>query len=132
MMLAFYMMFLVISSCCIQFNTLQSTYFIQDNSINIFMSMLTCCSFFVIFFYLTSWYVFLPNNFTEGDIFMRLSFKNMKFYYPLLYIMYKLILIMLISIFYTKDFTEYLVLGLEVVYLLLIIVLRPYNTIINR
>lgn len=60
---------------------------------------------------------------------MSIKFRNMSFYYPIIYLAYQTIFILIISIDYGQPLTIYVVLSVQVIYLLAIIYLRPYNTL---
>jgi len=60
---------------------------------------------------------------------MSLRFSNMSEYYPILYLAYQAILILSIAIGYALKLTIYIVLIIQILYLFLIIYLRPYNTL---
>lgn len=60
---------------------------------------------------------------------MSLKFQNMSFYYPVFYLGYQAIFILIISIIYLQSFSSYIVLTFQLIYLLTIIYLRPYNTL---
>ena len=65
---------------------------------------------------------------------MSIRFQNMSFYYPVMYLCYQAVFMLLISIDYLQSNSSYIVLSLQIVYLLLLIYLRPYNTLrkLNR
>ena len=88
---------------------------------------------FIIIFSMISfilyWFLLLPSNFTEEEEFMSIRFHNMRFYYPLFYLSYQAILILVIVIDYLQTFTPYAVLSLQIIYLCAIIYFRPYNTL---
>lgn len=89
---------------------------------------------FSVISYILYWFLLLPSNYTEDQEFMSLSFQNMSFYYPMVYINYNAIFILIISIVYNQSFAPYLLLTLQIIYLLFLIFARPYNTLrmINR
>lgn len=62
---------------------------------------------------------------------MHLSFDNMSFYYPIIYLSYQSLFLLTLSICQERDFGSYLVLGLQTLYLLFLILVRPYSTIRN-
>ena len=84
--------------------------------------------------YILNWFLLLPNNFTEDQEFMNVSFQNMSFYYPVLYLAYQTIFILTISVINTISFTQYFLLSLQIVYFGFILFIRPYNTVrgLNR
>jgi len=65
---------------------------------------------------------------------MSLSFQNMKFNYPIIYLGYQALLILTLSILPADFFIVYIILSLQIVYLIFLIIYRPYNTIhrLNR
>lgn len=52
----------------------------------------------------------------------------MKFSYPIIYLFYQTIFIFVVSIYYHKNYTIYIILSLQIFYLLFIIRFWPYNT----
>jgi hypothetical protein len=62
---------------------------------------------------------------------MNLKFDNMSFYYPPIYLTYQAFFILAIAIFDHLSFDIYLVLGAQVLYLIFLMVSRPYNTLRN-
>ena len=62
---------------------------------------------------------------------MYLKFDNMMLGYPTFYLIYQSFFILAISIFHDDQFAIYVVLGLQVVYLVVIVIVRPYNTVRN-
>ena len=65
---------------------------------------------------------------------MSLKFQNMSFYYPVMYLSYQAMFMLILAIDYLQSYSSYLVLSFQIIYLLLIIYLRPYNTLrkLNR
>lgn len=53
----------------------------------------------------------------------------MSFYYPVMYLSYQAMLMLIISITYLQSNSSYITLSFQIVYLLLLIYLRPYNTL---
>ena len=51
----------------------------------------------------------------------------MKPYYPIVYLFYQFIFILLISIFNDFSFDAYIILSFQIIYLVAIILMRPYN-----
>jgi len=58
----------------------------------------------------------------------------MKFNYPIIYLGYQALLILTLSILPADFFIVYIILSLQIVYLIFLIIYRPYNTIhrLNR
>lgn len=52
----------------------------------------------------------------------------MKFYYPVIYLIYQCLYISTVAIYYRYDFSVYVVLTMQIVYFLLLLWLWPYNT----
>jgi hypothetical protein len=80
------------------------------------------------------WFLLLPNNFSEEQEFMSIQFQNMSFYYPVFYLGYQAIFILIIAITYHQNDSAYITLAFQIVYLITLIYLRPYNTLrkVNR
>lgn len=78
--------------------------------------------------FIANWYAVIPDNLTENDCFHSLQFRNMKFHYPIIYITYEALIIFIISILYARSFTIEVVLAVQILYLLFILWIWPYNT----
>jgi hypothetical protein len=65
---------------------------------------------------------------------MSLSFQKMKFNYPIIYLGYQALFILTLSILPAENFIVYIILSLQIAYLIVLIIYRPYNTIhrLNR
>jgi hypothetical protein len=60
---------------------------------------------------------------------MSIQFQNMSFYYPVFYLGYQAIFILIIAITYQQFDAAYITLAFQLVYLITLIYLRPYNTL---
>ncbi len=84
---------------------------------------------FSLFSYVLYWFLLLPQNFSDDQEFMSLSFQNMNFFYPIVYIGYQSLFILTISILFIQRYSIYIILFLQIVYLFFLICKQPYNTL---
>lgn len=59
---------------------------------------------------------------------MTLRFQNMKLYYPIMYLSYQTLFITVLSIYFAQSFTIYIILGLQLAYLIILLITLPYNS----
>lgn len=92
------------------------------------MATLSFIMLFIVITYIANWFVMIPENLTENDRFQSLQFRNMKFHYPIIYLIYQALFIFTVSIFYAREYTIEVVISLQIVYFCFLIWLWPYNT----
>lgn len=134
MMSVFFSLFKIIFSLCIQLNNDQSTYEHFPDELNVSTGILAFVILFSMISYVLYWYLLLPDNFTDEQEFMYLRFQNMKFSYPIVYLAYQALFILALSILMAKTYVVYILLVMQVGYLVGLLVYRPYNTLrrLNR
>lgn len=128
-MMVFFSMFKIIFSFCIQLSSESVPTEHFPDQVNVVTGILAFIIIFSMISFVLYWFLLLPSTFTEEEEFMSLKFQNMSFYYPVLYLGYQAVFILIISIIYLQSFSAYIVLTLQLLYLLAIIYLRPYNTL---
>jgi hypothetical protein len=75
------------------------------------------------------WYLLLPEHYSEEKEFMYLQFAAMMPGYPIIYLTYQSLFILVISILHLRNFTVYGLLGIQLIYLIILLVARPYKTV---
>jgi hypothetical protein len=90
--------------------------------------MLAFLVLFGVIFFILNWYAVIPDSLTEDTTYLCLRFRNMRFSYPVVYLLYQIIFICLNSIYYTRDFTVYILLGIQIGYAAFLFLFHPYNT----
>lgn len=128
-MVIFFSMFKIFFSFCVQLSNESTPHQYFPDQFNVVLGIIAFILIFSMISFVLFWFLLLPNNFSEEQEFMSLKFQNMNFYYPVLYLLYQTIFIFVISITYTQNNSAYIVLSLQLIYLLFLIYLRPYNTI---
>lgn len=128
-MMIFFSMFKIIFSLVIQMGNDQTVQQTFSDELNVFASIVAFG--FVCFglSFVVYWYFFLPDDHPEYQEFLYLSFQKMSAGYPVVYLLYQLLIILTISLIDTESYTIYLVLGFQVAYLIIIIIYRPYNEV---
>ena len=129
MMTVFYSMLKITFSFCIQLNNDQSAQYYFPDQLNACAGILALIIVFSMVSYVLYWYLLLPDNFTEEQEFMFIRLQKMKFNYPIIYLGYQSLFILTLAILVAQPYVVYILLALQVCYLVFIIVLQPYNPI---
>jgi hypothetical protein len=129
LMTVFFSMFKIIFSFCIQLSNEAAPYENFPDQLNVIAGILAFIIIFSMISFVLYWYLLLPANFSEEEEFMSIRFQNMSFYYPVVYLGYQAVFILVIAITYLQAYSAYAVLALQLLYLLAILYLRPYNTL---
>jgi len=88
----------IIFSFCIQLSNFQSALEYFPDQLNVSAGILAFIILFSMISYVLYWYLLLPDNFTEEQEFMSIRFQNMKFNYPILYLGYQAVFMLILSI----------------------------------
>lgn len=111
-----------------QLSSSTSSIILFSDHTSIVLALISFLILFSIIIYIINWFIMVPDNLGEGEAFMSLRFRNMRLYYPVLYLIYQILHIAAVVIFYASDAAVYAVLALQLAYLALLLWLWPYNT----
>ena len=126
-MLVLVLMFKILVVFIVQMssNTSNTTLFSDDT--NVSLALINFLILISIIVYIINWYIMTPDGLGEEG-FLALRFRNMRLYYPVLYLIYQILHVAVIAIYYVYDAAVYAVLALQLAYLALVLWLWPYNT----
>lgn len=129
LIIIFFSMFEIIFSFCIQLSDYSVAYSRFSDSVNVITGIMAFVVVFSMISFILYWFLLLPENHNEENEFMSLKFENMFLSYPIIYLFYQCIFILLVEILSTQSYTIYLVLTYQSVYFVFILIVRPYNTV---
>jgi hypothetical protein len=122
------LMFKILNSFAVQLSQESGSYELFADEANQTVALASFMLLLIVVIFIFNWYVMLPSNFTEDEPYLALRFRNMKPFYPLVYLSYQLLFICLLSIFYQRDYLIYILLACQLLYFALLLYLWPYNT----